>query len=89
MIERGKGNVWKKRLTIQLVMGNPARNERDCSSFLRFWIAPKGKIHNSVLVAFGETCTFARELCLGWIIRIKLNRYKMKERISRNLPGKK
>lgn len=24
------------------------------------------------------------ELCLGWIIRIKLNRYKMKERISRN-----
>ena len=24
------------------------------------------------------------ELCLGWIIRIKLNRHKMKERISRN-----
>lgn len=31
--------------------------------FSGFWIAPEGEIDNSVLVAFGETCTFAGALC--------------------------
>ena len=30
--------------------------------FFGFWTAPLGEIHNSVLVAFGETATFAVEL---------------------------
>lgn len=27
-----------------------------------FWVEPTGEIHNSVLVAFGEICTFAGAL---------------------------
>jgi len=30
--------------------------------FFGFWTAPLGEIHNSVLVAFGETSTFAGAL---------------------------
>lgn len=30
--------------------------------FFGFWIVPQGEIHNSVLVAFGETSTFAGAL---------------------------
>ncbi len=30
--------------------------------FCSFWIEPTGKIDSSVLVAFGETCTFAGAL---------------------------
>lgn len=30
--------------------------------FSGFWVAPKGEIHNSVLVAFGEIATFAGAL---------------------------
>jgi len=30
--------------------------------FLGFWLPPKGEIHSSVLVAFGETSTFAGAL---------------------------
>ena len=30
--------------------------------FCGFWTAPQGEIHNSVLVAFGECCTFSGSL---------------------------
>ena len=30
--------------------------------FCGFWVAPSGEIDNSVLVAFGEICTFAGAL---------------------------
>jgi len=30
--------------------------------FLGFWVPPEGQIHESVLVAFGETMTFAGAL---------------------------
>ena len=30
--------------------------------FAGFWVPPEGEIHGSVLVAFGETCTFAGAL---------------------------
>ena len=30
--------------------------------FCGFWTNPQGEIHNSVLVAFGEICTFAGSL---------------------------
>ena len=30
--------------------------------FCGFWLDPQGEIHNSVLVAFGECCTFAGSL---------------------------
>lgn len=30
--------------------------------FTGFWCEPTGEIHNSVLIAFGEVCTFAGAL---------------------------
>lgn len=30
--------------------------------FSAFWVDPRGKIDSSVLVAFGETCTFSGAL---------------------------
>lgn len=62
MIERGKGERMKKRLTIQLVMAILLVMSGIVLLFSGFWIAPKGEIHNSVLVAFGEACTFAGAL---------------------------
>ena len=55
----------KKRLTIQLVMAILLVMSGIVLLFSGFWIAPKGEIHNSVLVAFGETCTFAGALFGG------------------------
>ena len=52
----------KKRLTIQLVMAILLVMSGIVLLFSGCWIAPKGEIHNSVLVAFGETCTFAGAL---------------------------
>ena len=52
----------KKRLTIQLVMAILLVLSGIVLLFSGFWIAPKGEIHNNVLVAFGETCTFAGAL---------------------------
>lgn len=57
--ERG---TYEKRLTIQLVMAILLVMSGIVLLFSGFWIAPKGEIHNSVLVAFGETCTFAGAL---------------------------
>lgn len=52
----------KKKLTVQLVMAILLVLSGIVLLFSGFWIAPKGEIHNSVLVAFGETCTFAGAL---------------------------
>lgn len=52
----------RKRLTVQLVMAILLVMSGIVLLFSGFWIAPKGEIHNSVLVAFGETCTFAGAL---------------------------
>ena len=47
----------KKKLTVQLVMAILLVLSGIVLLFSGFWIAPKGEIHSSVLVAFGETCT--------------------------------
>lgn len=52
----------KKKLTVQLVMAILLVLSGIVLLFSGFWIAPKGEIHSSVLVAFGETCTFAGAL---------------------------
>ena len=52
----------KKRLTIQLVVEILLVMSGIVLLCSGFWSAPKGEIHNSVLVAFGEICTFAGAL---------------------------
>lgn len=51
-----------KRITIQLTMAVLLVMSGIVLLFSGFWIAPAGEIHNSVLVAFGETSTFAGAL---------------------------
>lgn len=51
-----------KKLTVQLVMAILLVLSGIVLLFSGFWIAPAGEIDNSVLVAFGETCTFAGAL---------------------------
>lgn len=51
-----------KKLTIQLLMAILLVLSGIVLLFSGFWIAPAGKIDNSVLVAFGEISTFAGAL---------------------------
>lgn len=51
-----------KRVTVQLVMAILLVVSGIVLIFSGFWVAPEGKIHNSVLVAFGEVSTFAGAL---------------------------
>lgn len=51
-----------KRITIQLTMAVLLVMSGIVLLFCGFWMAPAGEIHNSVLVAFGETSTFAGAL---------------------------
>lgn len=51
--------------------------------FSGFWVAPTGEIHNSVLIAFGEACTFA-----GGLFGIDYT-YKYKKYRDRDAPTKK
>lgn len=64
-----------KKLTVQLVMAILLVLSGIVLLFSGFWIAPEGEIHNSVLVAFGETCTFAGALFgVDYSYKIKLIR---------------
>ena len=50
------------RLNIQLIIAVVLVMAGLVLLFCGFWLDPKGEIHNSVLVAFGEICTFAGSL---------------------------
>lgn len=64
-----------KKLTVQLVMAILLVLSGIVLLFSGFWIAPEGEIDNSVLVAFGETCTFAGALFgVDYSYKIKLIR---------------
>ena len=52
----------KNRLTVQLTMAILLVLSGIVLLFSGFWVAPEGEIHHSVLVAFGEICTFAGAL---------------------------
>ena len=51
-----------KRLTVQLTMAILLTMSGIVLLFCGFWIEPQGEVDNSVLVAFGEICTFAGAL---------------------------
>ena len=51
-----------KRLTVQLTMAILLTMSGIVLLFCGFWIDPRGVVDSSVLVAFGEICTFAGAL---------------------------
>ena len=48
-----------KKLTVQLAVAVFLTISGMVLIFSGFWVSPRGEIHNSVLVAFGEVSTFA------------------------------
>lgn len=54
--------------------------------FCGFWIAPLGEIHDSVLVAFGEICTFAGSL-IGVDYHYRFKAYDSYRRHHPHHPG--
>lgn len=66
-----------KKLTIQLVMAILLVLSGIVLLFSGFWVVPAGEIDNSVLVAFGETCTFAGALFgVDYTYKIKMVDYE-------------
>ena len=51
-----------KKLTVQLAVAVFLTVSGMVLIFSGFWVSPRGEIHNSVLVAFGEVSTFAGAL---------------------------
>ena len=51
-----------KRITVQLIIAILLTVSGIVLLFSGFWVDPDGLIDSSVLVAFGETCTFAGAL---------------------------
>jgi hypothetical protein len=50
------------KLTIQVIIACILVIAGVILLFMGFWINPQGEIHNSVLIAFGESSTFAGSL---------------------------
>lgn len=57
-----KGSVQERKMTIQLILSVVLVVAGLALLFMGFWVNPTGIIHNSVLVAFGESGTFAGAL---------------------------
>ena len=64
----------RKRLTIQLWIAVILTLSGIALLWTAFLIVPRGEIHNSVLLAFGEMSTFAGAL-FGIDYKHRLNRY--------------
>ena len=63
-----------KRLTVQLIIAILLTLSGIVLLFSGFWIDPQGLIDNSVLVAFGETSTFAGALFgVDYTYKFKIN----------------
>lgn len=67
----------QKKLTLQLIMGCILCIAGLTLLFVGCFIPPKGEIHSSVLVAFGEVCTFS-----GALIGVDYH-YKFKEYLEK------
>ena len=52
----------ERKLTYQLIVASALVIAGLTLLFLGFFTIPMGEIHNSVLIAFGEVCTFAGAL---------------------------
>ena len=67
-----------KKLTVQLAVAVFLTVSGMVLIFSGFWVSPRGEIHNSVLVAFGEVSTFAGAL-FGVDYRYQIRIFKNKE----------
>jgi len=63
-----------RRLTVQLIVAILLSMAGLTLVFCGFWVAPSGEIDNSVLVTFGEICTFAGALFgVDYSYKLKIN----------------
>ena len=67
-----------KKLTVQLAVAVFLTVSGMVLIFSGFWVSPRGEIHNSVLVAFGEVSTFAGAI-FGVDYRYQIRIFKKKE----------
>ena len=67
-----------KKLTVQLAVAVFLTVSGMVLIFSGFWVSPRGEIHNSVLVAFGEVSTFTGAL-FGVDYRYQVRIFKKKE----------
>lgn len=67
-----------RKLTVQLAVAVFLTVSGMVLIFSGFWVSPRGEIHNSVLVAFGEVSTFAGAL-FGVDYRYQVRIFKKKE----------
>ena len=67
-----------KKLTVQLAVAVFLTVSGMVLIFSGFWVSPRGEIHNSVLVAFGEVSTFAGAL-FGVDYRYQVRIFKKNE----------
>ena len=66
-----------KRITIQLIIAILLTVSGIVLLFSGFWVAPDGLIDSSVLVAFGEICTFAGALFgVDYTYKFKINNHE-------------
>ena len=72
-----------KKLTVQLAVAVFLTISGMVLIFSGFWVSPRGEIHNSVLVAFGEVSTFAGAL-FGVDYRYQVRIFKKKEAKDEN-----
>lgn len=68
----------KAKLTVQLSVAVLLTIAGMVLIFCGFWVAPRGEIHNSVLIAFGEVSTFAGAL-FGVDYRYQVRIFRKKE----------
>lgn len=75
--------ITKAKLTIQLAVAVFLSVAGMVLIFCGFWVEPTGEIDNSVLVAYGEVCTFAGAL-FGVDYRYQLRIFKREEKKDEN-----
>lgn len=70
----------KYRMEIQLIISVLLIIFGMVMLMMGFWVAPVGVINNSVLIAFGEICTFAGALIgIDYSYKFKTLKYKNKD----------
>lgn len=70
--------AMKIKMNVQLIIAVVLSLSGVALVFMAFWVEPTGQIDSSVLIAFGETSTFA-----GGLFGIDYNyKYKLKEKVK-------
>lgn len=75
--------INEKNMTTQVVIGSVVTFAGLALLFIGVFLPPQGEIHSSILVAFGEACTFAGAL-IGVDYHYKYRFHQIRRRLSKN-----